>query len=104
MLAVGLWARYSRRFGERINYVVPAGVIVGNRGRRGRQGQAIYVRRSDTPLVWDGAYAWVRVGGVAHQIAFGWPHLIAWVASAPSPSVEAVQALLGDNVELTVAR
>jgi hypothetical protein len=86
-------------------WLVPGGVIVARHSLNRAHGKALYVRRDATPIVVDLAEssAQVLVGKRLRRIPFGWAHLIAWVASAPSPSVEAVQALVGDDVELTVA-
>jgi hypothetical protein len=86
-------------------WLVPGGFVHSRHDVWRKRGQAIYAARERTPILVDLAErtAFVRVGADVQQIPFAWPHLIAWVASAPSPSVEAVQALVGEDVELMVA-
>jgi hypothetical protein len=104
-LFVGVPVFLSRILVYKRVWLVPGGLIWVRQSAFRRKGKALYARRNATPLAFnlkaDNAY--VRVGNHVRKIPFGWPHLIAWVASAPSPSVEAVQALVGEDVELTVA-
>jgi hypothetical protein len=106
-VVVFAWAMslYRRHFLQTRIWLVPGGVVVATHRLGRARGQALYASRARTPLVADllNGRGFVRAGGEARGIPFRWPHLIAWMASAPSPSIEAVQALVGEDVELTVA-
>jgi hypothetical protein len=107
IVVVFAWAMslYRRHFLQTRIWLVPGGVVVATHRLGRARGQALYASRARTPLVADllNGRGFVRAGGEARGIPFRWPHLIAWMASAPSPSIEAVQALVGEDVELTVA-
>jgi hypothetical protein len=86
-------------------WLVPGGIVTATHPLIRKRGRAIYASRERTRIVVDlvNAYAYVCMGDTVRRIPFFWPYLIAWMASAPSPSIEAVQALVGEDVELTVA-
>jgi hypothetical protein len=85
-------------------YLVPGGIVHTRHAPWRKRGKADYARRIDTPLIFDSSFrGLVYIHRKAVRVDFSSVHLAAWLASAPSPSVEAVQALVGDDVELTVA-
>lgn len=88
---------FERRF------LVPGGWIDVKHPFWRKRGRGLYVRRSDTPVVCKPPY-WtvVLVDSQAKEVRGGL-NLLAWQATAPPPSVDAVQALVGEDVELTVA-
>jgi hypothetical protein len=93
--------------------IVPGGIITLRQPFWRRRGSALYARREATPIVWNTAsrMAFVRVNGNVRRILFAdlsfiggdYPIVEAWLAIAPTPSVEMVRSFLGDEVELELA-
>lgn len=86
-------------------WLVPGGFVTCRHTIWRRRGKALYAQRGHTPLYVDPGedLAFVRLGTKAQKLDFGWPHLVAWLASAPSPPVGAVQALVGEDVDVVLA-
>lgn len=94
-------------------YLVPRGLIAARHPFWRTRGSAWYARRGSTPLISDhvtGAI-FVRVASTPRYVRTRYdfcaeskrPHLLAWHSRAPSPTPDAVQAFLGDDVELSLA-